>query len=421
MQRAAARGWLVLATGGSTLGDAMLIVAVPLLAASQTRDPRAISIILAMATVPWLLFGLVGGALTDRWDRRRTMFAADLTRAALLMAMTAAILAGQVHIGLLACFVFLLGCAQVLFDSALEGYVPALVGRDRTSLLRLSSQQRVARSGAEASGPGLAGVLYDWSRSVPFVVDALTFLFSAAIVRALPPVGNAAQRHRNLRLASVRDDVNEGLSFLRGSSLLLSMSLRPAVGNMGFMAASTVLVLVVQDRYGMTAAAFGWLFTAQSLGGVVGAVTSPSMARAVGTGRLLTMTAVIEGASFAVLAIATGPVPAYAAMVALGFAMGATMTVSPALRQQIVPTGLMGRVSSASRTMAMVAAPAGAAVGGLLGSTVGLTAPLWFAAALLLASSLIVARWTSESAITAALVNQDHLDAQGRGVQVRDE
>ncbi|KJY23712.1 MFS transporter, partial [Streptomyces katrae] len=68
----------------SSLGDGVTHAALPLIALTLTRDPLALAVVTAAGTLPWLLFGVLGGALVDRWDRRRTMWVTDALRAALL-------------------------------------------------------------------------------------------------------------------------------------------------------------------------------------------------------------------------------------------------------------------------------------------------------------------------------------------------
>src|SRR3954468_6753717 len=77
-------GRLWTAQTGSSLGDGGTHAALPLLALTLTRDPMALAVVAAAGTLPWLLFGVLGGALVDRWDRRRTMWVADAARAGLL-------------------------------------------------------------------------------------------------------------------------------------------------------------------------------------------------------------------------------------------------------------------------------------------------------------------------------------------------
>ena len=74
-------GQLWTAQAVSSLGDGVMYAALPLLALTLTRDPMVLAVVTATGTLPWLLFGVLGGALADRWDRRHTMWVADAARA----------------------------------------------------------------------------------------------------------------------------------------------------------------------------------------------------------------------------------------------------------------------------------------------------------------------------------------------------
>ena len=65
------------AAASSTLGDGVFLAALPLLAATLSRDPLQVSLVTFAGWLPWLMFGLVSGALVDRWDRRRVMWTVD--------------------------------------------------------------------------------------------------------------------------------------------------------------------------------------------------------------------------------------------------------------------------------------------------------------------------------------------------------
>jgi MFS family permease len=90
--------------------------------------------------LPWLLFGLVGGALVDRWDRRRVMWLADLFRFALLAGVTALVMAGAADVYLLFAVAFLLGIGQIFFDTASLAYLPELLEREPAALRRANAR-----------------------------------------------------------------------------------------------------------------------------------------------------------------------------------------------------------------------------------------------------------------------------------------
>lgn len=126
------------------------------------------------ALLPWLFFGLIGGALVDRWDRRRTMWITDLLRAVLLAIPALAAVLHLLSIPLLVAVAFLLGTGQIFFDSAGSAYLPQLLGRD-LELLQQANSGRWAparwpptspdRPPAAHSSPWPARCRSGWTRS----------------------------------------------------------------------------------------------------------------------------------------------------------------------------------------------------------------------------------------------------------------
>lgn len=135
----------------SSLGDGASHAALPLLALTATRDPMALAVVTAAGTLPWLLFGVLGGALVDRWDRRRTMWVADAARAVLLAVPAAAAALDVLGIPLLAAVAFLLGLGGLFFDTAATAYLPDLLGRDAALLARANSRLRGTQTARPAS------------------------------------------------------------------------------------------------------------------------------------------------------------------------------------------------------------------------------------------------------------------------------
>jgi hypothetical protein len=113
----------------SGAGDGVRVVALPLLAAGLTRDPRAVSLVAVAAGLPWLLSALPAGALVDRWDRKRVLWSVDFARAAVMAGLVVGVALGHASIPLLLVVAFLLGSAQTLFDSAAQAALPVVVPR----------------------------------------------------------------------------------------------------------------------------------------------------------------------------------------------------------------------------------------------------------------------------------------------------
>ena len=384
----------------SSLGDGVTYAALPLLALTLTRNPMALAVITAAGTLPWLLFGVLGGALVDRWDRRRTMWVTDAARAVLLAIPAAAAALDMLSIPLLAALAFLLGLGGLFFDTAATAYLPDLLGRDPAQLERANARLRGAQTAASGfAGPPAGSALLTLGRSVPLITDAVSFALSALLVRSLPAAPRPEPEVRESLLRQAR----AGASYVFRDRLLLGLALRPAVGNIAFLAVETVLALFARERLGIAAFGFGLLLTAEATGGLLGAGIASFLGRRLGTGTALTCTATIEGLAIFGLASAPNAYVAGLALAVCGAGMGATMVLGPSLRQAIVPAHLMGRVASTSRMLAMCAAPFGAFLGGWLATTYDIRTPLYTAAGLLLTMTAVTSTMTSNSQVEVAL------------------
>ncbi len=162
---------LWLAQGVSNLGDGVYVTALPLLAATLTRDPLPVSAVLFAEWLPWLLFGLVAGALLDRWERRRVMWMVDAARLAVVGGFATMVLVGWASIPLLMATGFLLGSGQTLVDTAAQALIPALVSRDPHRLAlangRLAGTVRSPRSSPGRRPAGSCSRCRPASRSPP--------------------------------------------------------------------------------------------------------------------------------------------------------------------------------------------------------------------------------------------------------------
>ncbi|MGV9595394.1 MFS transporter [Streptosporangium sandarakinum] len=384
----------------SSLGDGVTHAALPLLTVTLTRDPMALAVVTAAGTLPWLLFGVLGGALVDRWDRRRTMWVTDTARAVLLAVPAAAAALDVLSLPLLAAVAFLLSLGGLFFDTAATAYLPDLLGRDPALLERANARLRGAQTAASGfAGPPAGSALLALGRSVPLLADAVSFALSALLVRSLPAVPRPAASARESLLRQAR----AGASYVFRDRLLLGLALRPAVGNVAFLAVETILALFARERLGVGALGFGLLLTAEATGGLLGAGIASFLGRRLGTGTALTCTAAIEGLAILGLASAPNPYVAGLALAVCGAGMGATMVLGPSLRQAIVPAHLMGRVASTSRMLAMCAAPFGAFLGGWLATAYDLRTPLYAAAGLLLTMTAVTATMTGNRRVEAAL------------------
>jgi len=383
----------------SAVGDGLTFVALPLLAARLTRDPAQVALVQAAEHSSWLLLGLVSGALADRWDRLRIMAVTDLVRSVLFGAFAVAVVGGYVTLPLLAAFAFVVGLFGVMNLNAASAFLPAVVRRER--LETANSWLQVGMTVPSTMiGPPLGGVLFVAAVSLPFTVDAVSFLVSGLIVLSLRSrVQRAPRTEAPPPLGAA---LAEGIRFLWGSIVLRTLCLLLAVFNGVSAAVMGILVLFATETLGLSETGYGVLLVVFAVGGLAGMVSVSRVRAMLGTSGVVVLVLAVQAAAM----LATGLAPSVPMLAAGSLLAGATSgmwnVATISLRQRIVPDALLGRVTSAYRLVAFAAMPVGATLGGLLAREYGLAAPFTVAGVLLAGCTAAALRWLPASAIAAA-------------------
>ena len=212
----------------SFVGDGIYGTALPLLAATLTRDPLGVAAVEVASQLPWLLFALPAGACWIR-GTAPSLWLTDAYRALVLTALTVAILVGWASIALLGAAGFLLAVGGTLFTPATMSILPGLVSRDPAQLERANSRLAAAQTvGDNFLGPPAGGALFSLARSVPFAADAISFAASAAMLASIKgryaPTPDPQQDHTECRPAAASEGDQEGLRWLAGQRLLRTLA-----------------------------------------------------------------------------------------------------------------------------------------------------------------------------------------------------
>ncbi|MFI6545918.1 MFS transporter [Streptomyces prunicolor] len=374
----------------SRFGDALRTAALPLLAVRLTDDPLVIASVTACGYLPWLLFGLLGGAVADRVDQRRAMWAVDLVRGLLVACFALAVGLGHASIPLLLALAFCLTTLQTLFDNASTALLPSLVDREAlgSANARLMTGQQLA--GGLLAGP-LVPLLLTAGAFMPFAADASTYLLAAALVASLrtrPP-----EREPRPAGSTLRTEIAEGLRALWGDRALRAVCVATLLCNIGMGALIATLVLHVTGWLDAGNAGYAAAMTAYAMGSFAGGFLAQRIARRTGRVRALLLAGSVQTASLLLMGTVRHLAALVAGMLLLG-AMNMVWNVNQVtLMQQRSPAAMVGRIASAFRTSSTSGAPLGALLGGAVAGTYGLNGPALLAAALfgLAVASLIPA------------------------------
>lgn len=385
----------------SNLGDGVNQAALPLLVVTLTADPRLVSGVAFAAGLPWLAFALVSGALVDRLDRRRLMWAVNSVRAALVGLLALAVATDVTSVALIYAIAFCLGTAETLFDNAAQAFLPTVVSSDL--LERANGRQYAGEVVANALvGPPLGAVLFTVAAAAPFWLDSTTFAVSAVLIASIrpAPVPGAAPALAPRR--SLRADIAEGLRWLRGHRLLRTLALLLGTANLASNLAFSTFVLFAVDELGVSERGYGLLLAGVAAGGVLGGLTAPRIVGRLGQARSLALALGGMGASLALVGLARDPYSVGVLLAGQGVAIVGWNVITVSLRQAVVPARLLGRVNSVYRTVGWGSIPLGALAGGFLARATNLRVPWLAAGALTLVASGVAAVRITQTAIDAA-------------------
>jgi MFS family permease len=345
--------------------------------------------------LPYLVLGLLVGALVDRRPRRPVMIATDLTRAALLTLIPVAYLADVLSLPVLLVVVAVFGTASLVNDAASQSFMPRLVPGEH--LQRAHARLDGADAVAQTSGPALAGVLVNVV-GAPFavLVNAGTFLVSAATVATLrteEPVRSTRRVEPHLRR-----EIREGVRWVYGGSGLTTLAISTHVwfaGNatIGVVLAPFALLALELDPFQL-----GVVTGLAGVGALVGATVSAAVGRAVGTVGAIVVAHAVSTVAVLVMATAGLGTSGWATVLVLGagsaghgWSMGLSNSHEMSYRQRLTPDELQARVNTTMRSFNRAVIVVVAPVAGLLADRFGLRPALFFSAAVFALSAAILA------------------------------
>ncbi len=356
---------LLSGAGFANLSDGIGVLAFPWLATLITTDPRALAAVAFATHLPWFLWSLPVGVLTDRADRQRMMVRADLARMALALSVVALILAGPGagavgwQIAGLSVLAFAMGTAEVFRDNAAQTALPSVVHKDRLEEAngQIWSVEQVM---GQFVGPPLAGVLIALAVPAPFLFETLGFALAAWAVWAIAFPARQVTGQRD----GFWTEMRAGWTWIRQHRAILQLALILGGLNAAHMAGFTILVLYSQEILGLDAVGHGLLLTAGAAGGVAGGLLCPAIAKRLGSERALWVALALMPLPFLGLYLGHSAPFAAACLFLETFVALLWNVVTVSYRQRMIPDALLGRVNSIYRFFGWGMIPIGALAGG---------------------------------------------------------
>ncbi|ARZ72277.1 MFS transporter [Streptomyces sp. HU2014] len=363
----------------SMFGAQISVLAIPLLAATTLdATPFQMGVVNAAQFAPYMLFTLLAGVWIDQNRRRPIMIGANFGRAVILGLIPLLTALDVMDVGLLSVIVFLAATLTVLFDLAYQAYIPSLVGRDH--LIEGNGKLEGSRSLAQASGPGLGGVLVGLvTAPAAVLINACTYLVSAISLlfirrREAEPASTAAE-------GSVVSRIGTGLRLVGSNPYLRAIAGEAATYNLFNQGLWAVLILYLTRELHFAPITLGVVMAMTGIGAFLGSLVAGRLGRRWGIGPTIMVTMVIACAAPLLIPAAGGGRLLSAVVVGLALLInGMGVVISNiqvmSLRQTVVPSEILGRANAGYRFLVTGTAALGALLGGWLGGLIGLRATL---------------------------------------------
>jgi len=335
--------------------------------------------------LPYLLVGVVVGALVDRHPRRPILIITDLVQAGLLAAIPLLWWVNLLTFPALLVIVMVYGTASVINGAAAMSFLPRLVRRRH--LQRAHARVDGADAVAMSAGPALGGLLVSvLGAPLAVLVDAATYLYSALTLGRIETPEPPAKRG-----ARVRDlvlEVRHGVRWIYRGSGLTTLAVATHGWFVGNAVIGVLLAPYALTQLALTPFQFGLIGALGGVGAVIGAAVTTRVGLRLGTGRTIIACHVITTGSVLVMVAAGGPSEAWAAVAVLGcgsglygLAMGMSNSHEMSYRQLLTPDELQARTNTTLRSLNRAVMVIAAPVAGIVADTWGIRPTLLAAAA----------------------------------------
>ena len=390
----------------SLVGDGIFLITIAWTAFDLWNSPASLAVIGIAMTVPTICFLLVGGAISDRLDRRAVMLCSDAARAAVVGSLAGLAFAHALTFSLLAILVAIYGAATAFFTPAFEAIVPSIVAR--ADLAQANSLDQFVRPAAlRLVGPAVGGwIVAAFGGGTAFAIDAASFVASTVAIFAIRQSRAAGAPVGDSTAVAIAD----GLRFVRRHVWLWGTLLSAAVAYLAFLGPTEALLpFVVRNQLHASAGALGLVFAAGGIGAVGAALIMGQRGQPKRDVTFMYVCWTAATLAVAGYGLARSTPQLMVACLVFNALEAAGTIVWATIKQRHVPARLLGRVSSLDWMISI----------GLLPVSFALTAP---AATLLGArTTLVAAAAVGAAATAAALFLPGMRDIEGKDPVLEDE
>ena len=349
----------------SYIGYGVSALVIPLLVFKLTGSALNLGLAYALEFFPFALFGLVGGSLADRLDRRRLMIVCDLVRFIVFALFALLLWRNALTLPVLYTGIVVVNIAAAVFLGGQSTSIPYLVGKDRTP--KAVASLLSAEQTSNIVSPPLAGFLFSLPGGplIALVTTAFTYLTSQISLMLVPSMG-PDEPGSLPSLGDLWADIVEGFRFMAADTVMSAVAFAGLFLNFFAFIAVAVFIPFVKVLLGATDTQVGLAYGVIALGMIVGALIGGATAKRWPFGPALLIALAFDSLIFvpAIFATRLWPFVIFWMLAAMGVAFETTQIIS--WRMRIVPEEKIGRVFAAVRLVALIGIVPGTLLGGWL-------------------------------------------------------
>lgn len=360
----------------SLIGDWVLFAALPFYIYTLTGSTLATGIMFIVQTIPRLFLGSLAGVFIDRWNRKYTMLITDLIQAFVLLPLL--LIRSAEWVWIVYIFAFVENTVSQFFIPAKSAIIPQIV--DETHLMAANSLNSTSQELTRLVGPFIGGILFGlFGLYSVIILDVCSFLLSALMISTvtlsprLVSTSEARQdTHSQVSLVKIWREWVAGMRLVKRERLVAAIFTIIGVAMIGEGIIEVVLVGYVSQVLHGTAIVFGWLMSAQAIGGIAGSLLITQLSKLISPRLLIPLCGLTFGSLLVVIAVVPVlaiilPLIAVIGMTAIGFFVSQIT-----LLQSNVSNEYQGRIFGAFNTLQAISMLFGMILASGLGDKIGI-------------------------------------------------
>lgn len=346
----------------SVFGDALYTLALNFFVLEVTGSTAVMGTVMALVTIPRIIFGPVSGVIVDRYDRKKLIISGDVIRGLSILFVAYGANNDFLEVWMIMAVAIISGICSSFFNPAIESVLPDIVPSQ--NMIKANSAYQIATTGADVLGQSVGGALYTLiGAPVMFLINGISYLFSA-VTEGFIDVPGVERKNRNV---TFKEDFKEGIRFIFRYEGLVRTILISFFINFLFGMIRVLIIPWFTESANLGMSRYGILGAVQSIGLIAGMVALSVVTikpqhkyRIYIVSLFLFITGIGAGAFFnQFILILTFFFAAFGFQFVFNTVLNSTIMLK-------TPVDKRGKVSAAKTTLGMAISPFGNFAGGVL-------------------------------------------------------